>query len=65
MMSDENMVKNKKRKRERKYRDCDFNQSNRSDIYVYCKYTLIKFYERERSKANKPIDSVKSQHVYV
>ena len=48
-MSDENMVKNKKKgERERKYRDCDFNQSNRSDIYVYCKYTLIKFYERER-----------------
>lgn len=67
------MVKNRKEKRERERKNIVIVISiNRIDqICVYCKYTLIKFYERvrererERSKANKPIASVKSQHVYV
>ena len=60
------MVKNRK---EKKYIVIVISINRIDQICVYCKYTLIKFYEREskreRSKANKPIDSVKSQHVYV
>lgn len=52
-MSDENMVKNtKKRERERENIVIVISINRIDQIYMYCnsKYTLIKFYKRERKR---------------